>query len=150
MMSGSTRNRVLFSCPGNIRQEFRDDVPRFRLFNMFAKRPPAKVIGAFNILVGIVEKGYVFTQKIPRLGIGNFPPEKFVVVFVELVDVMLEILRIQNRRIIDRQFFFSSESGNPRSSPSWYAMPICSSPPRRPLYQSRHFFSSASYRTNGL
>ena len=64
---------------------------------MFSERPPAKIIGAFNIFVGIVEKGYVFTQKIPRVGIGNCPLEKFVVVFVELVNVMLEIILVQNR-----------------------------------------------------
>ena len=31
---------------------------------------------------------------------------------------------------------------NPKSSPSWMASPICSTPPLRPLYHSSHFAPS--------
>ena len=37
---------------------------------------------------------------------------------------------------------FEERVQKPKSSPSWIAIPICSTPPRRPLYHKSHFFPS--------
>ena len=98
VMARRATDGVEFPGPAHVRQELVHDEPGGRLLDVLPVGPPAEIISRRDLLVRAVEQRDVALQKIPRGRVGDRPLVEFVVLLVEVLDVMLEITGLEDER----------------------------------------------------
>ena len=96
VMSGGAVDGVVFSGPAHVGQKLIHDEARWSSFDVLPVSPPAKVVGGLDVIVRAVEQRNVVLQKIPGRRVGEFTLVEFLVVPLEVIEVMLERFRLEH------------------------------------------------------
>ena len=122
MVSHARGNEVILVGVATIDEKLRHRIADGRLFDMFAKRPPAEVPHFLEVLVGTVEEGHVLRHPLPCLAIRNSLDDVLILHRIEVVDIVFVVVVAEEGAIpVGRTNGHGDEVGD-RERGFWFAL----------------------------